>query len=194
MKQIPNLLTLLRVVLIPAVIMLLIQETPRSCFGAAVVYVLLAITDALDGWLARRFDVQSLIGKFLDPLADKVLVAALLIYLVWLGWVPPWLACLTLARELAVTSLRALASSEGLVLAALRGGKEKTALQMVALLMLILHFEYVVDFGIVSLRTSFHDVGLGLLLVALFFAITSAAEYVVHVARYEYRKRARAAV
>lgn len=175
--QVPNLLTLFRIAAIPLVIYLLLFQTPRGCFAAAMVYILSAVTDALDGYLARRMGLNSLLGKFLDPLADKLLVATLLIYLVGMDWVPAWAAALTLVRELSVTSLRALASSEGLVLAAQRGGKEKTALQMVALMMLILHYRYWLDFGFLRVEASFHAVGLILLYFSLALGLHSAWGY-----------------
>lgn len=176
--NLPNLLTFLRIALIPVVIWLMTAGTPRASFWAAMVYGVTAITDFLDGWLARRQGLVSVLGKFLDPLADKLLVMAVLVYEVHLGHVPSWAVILLLARELSITSLRVIAMSEGVVIAAGQGGKDKTALQMVALLMLILHHPYDVHFGFATIQADFRTVGLWLLYLSLFFAFTSAGEYI----------------
>ncbi len=176
--NLPNLLTFLRIVLIPVVVWLIAAGTPRANFWAAIVYAITAITDFLDGWLARRQGLISVLGKFLDPLADKLLVMSVLVFMVQLGRVPTWAVIIILARELSITSLRVIAMSEGVVIAAGQGGKDKTALQLVALLLLILHHPYDLYFGIATLRTDFHSVGLILLYLSVFFAITSAGEYI----------------
>ncbi len=102
--------------------------------------MLAGATDFLDGFLARRHRLVSRLGKFMDPLADKLLVSAALIMLIPLGRVPAWMAFLIIGRELAVTGLRALAAAEGIILAPDRWGKAKTLLQMAALTALILHY------------------------------------------------------
>ena len=175
--NLPNLLTFLRIALIPVVLWLISIGTPKAAFWAAVVYGVTAVTDFLDGWLARRRGLVSVLGKFLDPLADKLLVMAVLVWMVALGNVPAWAVALLLARELSITSLRVIAMTEGVVIAAGQGGKDKTALQMVAILMLVLHHTYDVNFGFVTLRASFHEVGLWVLYLSLVFAVTSAGEY-----------------
>lgn len=176
--NIPNLLTSMRIVLIPVVLYLTADATPRANFWAAMVYAVTAITDFFDGYIARKQNLVSVLGKFLDPLADKLLVASLLIALVAMHRVPAWAVIIILARELSITSLRVIAMSEGVTIAAGQGGKDKAALQMVALLMLILHHTYDLDFLVVQLRASFNQVGLVLLYASVFFAITSAGEYV----------------
>ena len=113
-------------------------------------------TDFLDGFLARRQRLVSRLGKFMDPLADKLLVSAALIMLIPLGRVPAWMAFIIVGRELAVTGLRGLAAAEGIILAPDRWGKAKTLLQMAALTALILHYPY--D-GI-----DFHGLGMWLLM------------------------------
>lgn len=179
--NLPNLLTMARVVLIPVVIWLLADGTPRANFYAALVYMVCAVTDAIDGWLARRQGLVSVLGKFLDPLADKLLVLAVLIWLVYLGRLP-WfgvVAAIAIAgRELAITALRTIAMSEGVVIAAGDAGKEKTALQMVAILLLILHHPYEVQFFFFTGRVDLNQVGLVLLLISLVLALVSAGEYV----------------
>jgi CDP-diacylglycerol--glycerol-3-phosphate 3-phosphatidyltransferase len=176
--NLPNLLTFLRILLIPLVLVLMARGTPRANFWAAMVYAVTAITDFLDGWLARKRGLISVLGKFLDPLADKLLVMAVLIFMVYLGRVPAWIVIVILARELSITSLRVIAMSEGVVIAAGQGGKDKTALQMVALLMLILHHSYDLYFGFTTVRVNFNGMGAVLLYLSLAFAIVSAGEYI----------------
>lgn len=176
--NLPNLLTLLRVVMIPFVIVLMHNGNRVMNFWAALVYTLAAVTDALDGWLARRAQLVSVLGKFLDPLADKLLVMSALVFMVEMGRVPAWVTVILVARELSITALRTIAMSEGVVIAASQGGKEKTALQMVALLLLILHHPYTLEFGLFRVVADMHDVGLVLIYLSLFFALTSAGEYI----------------
>lgn len=177
--NLPNLLTFGRVAAIPIVLMLIDRGTPKDCTWAAIVYSAAAITDLLDGYLARRMNVVSVLGKFLDPLADKLLVMASLVYMVPMGRIPEWAVVLLLAREISVTGLRSIASSEGVVIAAGEDGKAKTALQMVGILCLILGYPYhfslgPVDLGVVDLVY----VGRALVYVSLFFSIVSAVSYV----------------
>jgi CDP-diacylglycerol--glycerol-3-phosphate 3-phosphatidyltransferase len=176
--NLPNLLTMGRVVVIPLVILLLDRGSPKDCWWAALVYSAAALTDLIDGWLARRMHVVSVLGKFLDPLADKLLVMAVLIYLVPLGRIPTWAVTLLLARELSVTGLRSIASSEGVVIAAGDDGKSKTALQMVGLLCLILGYPYHLTFGPIDLGdVDLVYVGRALVYVSLVFSIMSALSY-----------------
>ncbi|MCC6522005.1 MAG: CDP-diacylglycerol--glycerol-3-phosphate 3-phosphatidyltransferase [Polyangiaceae bacterium] len=177
-RNLPNLLTFFRILLIPLVLVLLERGTPENCFWAAIAYAAAAITDMLDGWLARRQGLVSVLGKFLDPLADKLIVASTLVWLVAMGRVPTWMVVLLLGREITITALRGIASTEGLVIAAGEGGKLKTALQMVGIICLVIGFPYrlhlgVYDFGVVD----FVHVGRMLVLLSLVFSITSAASY-----------------
>src|SRR6187402_3741282 len=177
--NVPNLLTMARVAVIPLVIMLLGRGSPRDCVWAALVYSAAAITDLLDGYLARRMNVVSVLGKFMDPLADKLLVMAVLVYMVPMGRIPEWAVVLLLAREISITSLRSIASSEGVVIAAGDDGKSKTALQMIGILALILGYPYHfrlpgIDLGMVDLVY----VGRALIYASLVFSISSAVSYV----------------
>lgn len=179
--NVPNALTVLRILLIPVVLWLLAAGTPSANFWAAMVYIVSTITDFLDGWLARRLGLTSLVGKFLDPLADKLLVMATLIFLAYLGRLPLLgvvAVILIIGRELSVTALRTIAMGEGVVMAAGRGGKDKTALQMSSILLLILWHRYELDFFFFTLPVDLGVVGLVLLYLSLFFTLTSAGEYV----------------
>jgi CDP-diacylglycerol--glycerol-3-phosphate 3-phosphatidyltransferase len=176
--NLPNILTMFRIVMIPVVMLMLQEGTPVMNFWAGWVYTFATITDALDGYLARKRGLVSVLGKFLDPLADKLLVMATLVLMVGMGRVPAWIVVIILARELSISMLRMIASSEGVVIAAGEGGKAKTALQMVAVLFLMLHHRYLIDFWFAQWDVDFNLAGLWLLYLSVFFAITSAGEYV----------------
>lgn len=176
--NLPNMLTMLRIVMIPAVWVLLWDGTPVMNFWAGWVYTAATITDALDGYLARKRNLVSVLGKFLDPLADKLIVMATLVLMTGMGRVPAWAVAVILARELSISMLRTIAISEGVVIAAGEGGKAKTALQMVAVLFLMLHHRYKIDFWFVEAWVDFNLAGLWLLYISVFFAITSAGEYI----------------
>jgi CDP-diacylglycerol--glycerol-3-phosphate 3-phosphatidyltransferase len=177
--NLPNLLTMGRVAIIPLFLWLLDRGTPKDCAWAAIVYAGAAITDLLDGYLARRMNVVSVLGKFLDPLADKLLVMASLIWMVPMGRIPEWAVVLLLAREISVTGLRSIASSEGVVIAAGEGGKSKTALQMIGILALILGYPYHLTLGPLDLgMVDLVQVGRWLVYISLIFSIWSAVAYV----------------
>lgn len=175
--NLPNVLTLLRIAAIPLVLVLMAEGTRDANFWAALLYAAAAVTDAIDGWLARRQGLVSVLGKFLDPLADKLFVVAVLVFMVQLGHVPAWAVIVVVARELAITTLRIIAMTEGVVIAAQRGGKDKTALQMVAVLLLILHDPYVLDFVVVQVQANLNTVGLMMLYLSIVLALTSGGEY-----------------
>lgn len=177
--NLPNLLTMARVAIIPVVLWLLDQGTPRDCVLAALVYSAAALTDLLDGYLARRMNIVSVLGKFLDPLADKLLVMASLVWMVPMGRISEWVVVLLLGREISITALRSIASSEGLVIAAASGGKAKTAFQMIGILCLILGFPYHLTLGPLDLgEVELVAVGRVLVYISLVFSITSAFQYV----------------
>jgi CDP-diacylglycerol--glycerol-3-phosphate 3-phosphatidyltransferase len=154
------------------------RGTPKDCVIAAVVYSAAAITDLLDGYLARKMRVVSVLGKFLDPLADKLLVMASLVWMVPMGRIPEWAVVLLIGREISVTGLRSIASSEGVVIAAGEGGKSKTALQMIGILCLIIGFPYHLSLGFIDMgMVDLVYVGRALIYVSLVFSLTSAVEY-----------------
>ena len=133
----PNLLTFGRILIIPLFIDLAYQANPLASLLAGALFAVAAITDVVDGWLARRMGLVTVIGKFLDPLADKLIVLAAMVMLVRLGRFPAWVAILLLSREFVVTGLRQIAASEGMVIAAGQEGKWKTALQLVGIVALL---------------------------------------------------------
>lgn len=135
--NLPNALTLLRIVAVPVLVVALLDETPDGDLIAAAVFALAAVTDGLDGYIARRQQSITTFGKLMDPLADKLLVVAALISLVSLDRLAAWAAMVIIAREIAVTGLRGLAAERGVVIAASWLGKLKTLLQVAAIFALI---------------------------------------------------------
>jgi CDP-diacylglycerol---glycerol-3-phosphate 3-phosphatidyltransferase len=133
----PNFLTVLRIMLVPVVVVALLGNTPAGDVLAAVVFALASLTDFVDGWLARSRDAVTTFGKLMDPLADKLLIVAALISLVSLNRLPPWVAMVIIARELAVTVLRLGVTQAGVVISSSMLGKAKTCLQIAAILALI---------------------------------------------------------
>ena len=135
--NLPNLLTVLRILLVPVLVVALLEETRNGDLVAAFVFALASATDFADGWLARsRGDVTNF-GKLMDPIADKLLIAAGLIALVYLDRLAAWIAMVIIAREFAVTGLRLVAAEQGVVIQASWLGKVKTSLQVAAIICLI---------------------------------------------------------
>jgi CDP-diacylglycerol--glycerol-3-phosphate 3-phosphatidyltransferase len=135
--NLPNVLTMLRILAVPVIVVALLGETPNGDALAAGVFALAALTDGLDGYFARSRDAVTTFGKLMDPLADKLLIVAALVSLVSLDRLDAWVAMVIIARELAVTGLRAVAAERGIVIAASPLGKIKTILQVAAVFALI---------------------------------------------------------
>ncbi|HEV7770587.1 MAG TPA: CDP-diacylglycerol--glycerol-3-phosphate 3-phosphatidyltransferase [Solirubrobacterales bacterium] len=135
--NLPNALTLLRIVAVPVVVVALLGETPNGDTLAAIVFALAALTDGLDGYFARSRDAVTTFGKLMDPLADKLLITGALISLVSLNRLEAWVAMVIIAREIAVTILRTIANERGIVISASWLGKVKTVLQIAAVIALI---------------------------------------------------------
>jgi CDP-diacylglycerol--glycerol-3-phosphate 3-phosphatidyltransferase len=136
--NLPNVLTVLRILAVPVLVVALLGETPNGDALAAAVFALAALTDGLDGYIARSRGNVTTFGKLMDPVADKLLIVAALVSLVSLGRLAAWVAMVIIAREVAVTVLRAIAAESGVVIAASWLGKMKTALQVAAVFGLII--------------------------------------------------------
>lgn len=179
--NLPNALTMLRIVFIPVVLYLLAGASPRANFWAALVYVGCTVTDFFDGYLARKMGLVSIFGQFLDPLADKLLVMSTLVFMSYQGRLPVLgvVAVIIMeARELSITSLRVIAMGEGVSMPATQGGKEKAALQMVAILLLILHHPYAMQYyGFGSVVVDMGAAGLALLYLSTLLSLLSGADY-----------------
>ncbi|HXI57843.1 MAG TPA: CDP-diacylglycerol--glycerol-3-phosphate 3-phosphatidyltransferase [Polyangia bacterium] len=173
--NLPNLVTMGRVVLVPFVLIFMDNFSPMRSFIASLLYLGAAAGDALDGYLARSRGQVSTLGKFLDPLADKLIVTAVLVYMVSLGRVSAWVVVVLIARDLAINGLRSVASAQGLVIAASDGGKIKTALQLVAVMMLLIYFRYpVLGTGI---NLDYHRAGMIVLYLSMVISLLSAGQY-----------------
>ncbi|MCA9549216.1 MAG: CDP-diacylglycerol--glycerol-3-phosphate 3-phosphatidyltransferase [Myxococcales bacterium] len=173
----PNLITYFRILCIPGVLFVMQSDSPRNAFIAAMLFAAASVTDFLDGYLARKMNLISFIGKFLDPLADKLLVTGTLVMLVHLGRANPWVVFIILSREIIITTLRTLAMGEGTVIAARDLGKQKTAFQMVGIWALLVHYPYPLLDLIFDEPVNFHRVGTIFLYISVLFSVLSAADY-----------------
>jgi len=138
----PNALTLFRVLAVPLVVVLLMVPNRFTCFLAAILFSLAAITDYFDGMLARQKGLVTNLGKVMDPVADKLLVSCTFIMLASLQWVPAWIVCVIISREIAVTGLRNLMAEHHEDVSASNLGKYKTGFQIAAAIPLLLHYEF----------------------------------------------------
>ena len=167
--NLPNTLSMFRIGCIPLLVILLFFPHKTTSFLAALVFGLASISDLLDGFVARRHHLVTTFGQFLDPLADKLIVSAALIMLIRLGRVPAWMVVVIIGRELAIMGLRSVAVSEGKVISADNLGKQKMVFQTVAVLGLLLHYEY---YGV-----NFHAIGMFFLWLAVIITLWSGFNY-----------------
>lgn len=165
----PNAISFFRMAAIPFVVGFLFFPDPLSSFLAALFFFVASLTDLLDGYIARQQKTETAVGKLLDPMADKLLINSALIMLISLNRVPAWMVVLIVAREVAVTGLRGIATTQGLVIAASNWGKAKLIFQSMASIGLILHYEY--------LGINFHSLGMLLLWIALGITLWSGLDY-----------------
>lgn len=165
----PNKLTLYRIAAIPGIVVLLFFPNRFCTFIAALLFSAAAITDYFDGFYARKKGLVSNLGKVMDPLADKLLVSSTFIMLSSLGWIPAWMVCIIIGRELAVTGLRNIIVEKKEDVSASILGKYKIGFQIAAIIPLLLHYPY---FGI-----NFHAIGMIFLWPALVLTIWSGVAY-----------------
>ncbi len=166
--NLPNKLTMLRIIMIPLFIIVLMMG---HYYISAIIFILASATDALDGHIARKYNLVTNFGKIMDPLADKMLVVSALVCLVELGNVAGWMVIVILAREFTITGLRTVAAAQGVVIAAGRSGKIKTVFQMIAVPALLLQnwpFSYI-GFPFATI----------MLWAAVIMTIISGTEYVI---------------
>jgi CDP-diacylglycerol--glycerol-3-phosphate 3-phosphatidyltransferase len=167
----PNTLTLYRVAAIPLLVILLHFPNRLCTFLAAILFSAAAITDYLDGYFARRRGLVSNFGKVMDPVADKLLVSSAFIMLSSHGWIPAWIVCIIIGRELAVTGLRNIIAENRQDVSASSLGKYKTGFQIAAIIPLLFHYPY---FGV-----DLHAIGFFFLWGALLLTVWSGADYFV---------------
>lgn len=167
----PNTLTLFRIATIPIIVVLMLYPNRISCLVAAILFSAAAITDYFDGYIARRFSLVSNLGKVMDPVADKLLVSSAFIMLTALGWVPAWMVCIIIGREIAVTGLRNIIAEKGEDVSASNLGKYKTGFQIAAAIPLLIHYPFL----------GLDSVAIGNFFVwgALVFTIWSGADYFI---------------
>lgn len=177
--NLPNILTLARIAAVPVVLVLLLSDSRVAGMWAAAIFGIAAVTDFVDGWLARKWGIVTVLGKFLDPLADKLIVMVALIMLIPLDRVPAWAVFIILAREMVVTGLRSIASSEGIVIDASELGKYKTIYQMVAIPGLMLHYDYNWLFGLEwgIFQVNMHNFGIFFFYIAFALTLWSGFDY-----------------
>lgn len=179
--NLPNILTMMRIAAIPLLAALLMSPSRPAGFWAAALFSVASITDWLDGYLARRMGIVTIFGKFLDPIADKLIVMAALIMILPYDRVPAWMVLVILGREIIITGLRGIASNEGVVIQASDLGKYKTIFQIVAIIGLILHYNYNWFFGVshVLLTVNMHNVGMFFLWIATVLTVWSGVDYLI---------------
>jgi CDP-diacylglycerol---glycerol-3-phosphate 3-phosphatidyltransferase len=170
----PNVLTLCRIATVPLIVYLLLFTGPIAAAAAAAVFFVATITDFLDGYIARSYGSGTNLGKFLDPLADKLIVMAALVMLTGMPrnpHVPAWMVVVLVSRELVITGLRAIAAVEGKIIAADELGKYKMVLQCIAIQGLLIHYTY--------LHIEFFAAGMFMLWIAMVVSVWSALDYIV---------------
>ena len=167
--NLPNKITLARIILVPVFLAIISIKIKYGHFLAAGLFILAASTDGLDGYFARKRNQVTKLGKFMDPLADKLIVSAALISLVELDKITAWVAFVIIGREFAVTGLRSIAAADGIVISASKLGKLKTISQIVAIVFLLIQ-----DFPFSLLNIPIGKISMG---VAVFFTIWSGLDY-----------------
>jgi len=171
--NLPNFLTFSRILLIPVFVVLFSTPTAERSLWAALVFVIAAVTDVFDGYVARRSGQITKLGRLLDPVADKLLVLSGLFLLVGLGQVPAWVAIVITGRELAVTGVRAIAASVGVIIQAEKLGKYKMVFQVIAITGLILANTDLPGVAV------FYGLGMAFLYLALVLGVVSGAKYLM---------------
>ncbi len=169
--NLPNTITLLRISVMPVLFLLLLSPGRTLSLIIAVLFILAAITDLLDGYIARKYGIVTKMGKLLDPIADKIIINTAMILMIPIGYIPAWIVAIIIMRDVAVDGLRNIASSVGLVISASKLGKQKTLSQIIAVSSLIIHYPL---FGIDA-----HLVGIVILYFALILTIWSGVNYFV---------------
>jgi len=167
----PNTLIIYRIAVIPAIVLLLYFPNRTCTFSAALLFSAAAVTDYLDGYLARKRGMVTTFGRAMDPVADKLLVSTTFIMLSAQGWVPAWMVCVIIGREIAVTGLRNIIAENQEDVSATRLGKYKTGFQIAAIIPLVFHYPY---FGL-----NLNAVGYFFLWGALIFTVWSGADYFI---------------
>jgi CDP-diacylglycerol--glycerol-3-phosphate 3-phosphatidyltransferase len=169
--NLPNTITLLRISIVPFLFILLLEPGEFWSLILAILFVIASITDVFDGYFARKYNLITTMGKFLDPIADKLIINTAMILMIPIGRIPAWIVAITIIRDLIVDVIRSIASSEGYYIEASSLGKQKTLAQNIAITALMINFSI---FGVNA-----HNVGMVILYIALFLTIYSGFDYFI---------------
>jgi len=169
--NLPNAITMLRIGIIPVFFFLLQSPGQMGSLIIACIFAVGCLTDLLDGYIARRYQIVTTMGKFLDPIADKLVVNTAMILMIPLGRIPAWIVSIIIIRDFTVDGIRSIASSEGLIIQASRLGKQKTLCQIIAVTALMIHYPF--------LGIDVHVVGMAILYLALLFTLYSGLDYLM---------------
>ena len=173
--NLPNTITLARISVVPFLFLLLWSPGPVWSLILAALFVLASVTDFLDGFVARRYNMITTMGKFLDPLADKLIVNSAMILMIPIGRIDAWIVVVIIMRDLIIDGIRSIASSEGIYIEASIWGKQKTLAQIFAVTALMIHYPF--------LGLDAHLVGTVILYVALVLTIYSGLDYFIKFCR-----------
>jgi len=179
--NLPNSITMLRICIIPVLFLLLFSPGRILSLIIAILFIIAALTDLLDGYIARKYAIVTKMGQFLDPVVDKIIVSTAMILMIPIGRIPAWIVVLIIIRDITVDGLRSIASSDGTVIEAGRLGKKKTLCQIIAVSALLIHYDTV--FGLDA-----HLIGTVVLYVALVLTLYSGVDYFVQFYRGIYKK------
>jgi CDP-diacylglycerol--glycerol-3-phosphate 3-phosphatidyltransferase len=165
----PNRITIFRISIIPVLFFLLLSPGETGSLVIATLFVIAALTDLLDGYLARKYEIVTVMGKFLDPIADKLIVNTAMILMIPIGRIAAWIVAVIIIRDFIVDGIRAIASTEGVVIQASSLGKQKTLCQIFAVTALMIHYPF---FG-----ADAHAIGTVILYLALVLSVYSGVDY-----------------
>jgi CDP-diacylglycerol---glycerol-3-phosphate 3-phosphatidyltransferase len=169
--NLPNTISLLRIGVIPILFFLLLSPGPLMSLVIAALFIIAALTDLLDGYIARRYRIVTTMGKFLDPIADKLIVNTAMIMLIPIDRIPAWIVAIIIIRDFAVDGIRTIASSEGIIIQASQLGKRKTLCQIFAVSALMIHYPLI--------GADAHLIGMVILSIALILTIISGTDYLI---------------
>lgn len=178
--NLPNTISMMRIGVLPALFALLFSPGPVMSLVIAILFIAAALTDLLDGYIARRYQIITTMGKFLDPIADKLIVNTAMILLIPIGRIPAWIVAIIIIRDFAVDGIRNIASSEGMIIQASPLGKRKTLCQIFAVSALMIHYPFI--------GADAHMIGMVILYIALILTVTSGIDYFLKFYRHSIRK------
>jgi CDP-diacylglycerol--glycerol-3-phosphate 3-phosphatidyltransferase len=167
--NLPNSITMVRIAVMPVLFLLVLSPGRIFSFIIAILFIAASVTDFLDGYIARRYNIVTKMGKLLDPIADKLLISTAMIMMIPIGRIPAWIVAVIIMRDIFVDGLRSIASSEGLIIQARTLGKQKTLCQIIAVSALLIHYPI---FWIDA-----HVVGTVILYISLILTVWSGVDY-----------------